>query len=200
MRFITIFMMLALLSACGGGKFIVKQSDDRFSEDKNPIYMSENNRISSKSIAGGFHIDDKGVYINPFVQKEKGTNKILLLGFNIVNKTDYTTMHGGVNQLGIIKNVTFRLDDGTIISKDVTNQDNRSSDTISYNSVARYASYEKWESGIIPISKSEFLKLANAKSLSCKIIGSRQSVVYEEKDIADNFISNLKQFSQQYLQ
>ena len=188
------------LTGCMTPKFAVKEADTRFSENKDPLYLAENNRISTKSIAGGIHIDEKGVYLNPFVSKNRDTGNIVLLGLNIVNKTDYDTTHGGVNQLGIIREVVFRFSNGDLITLNVSNQENRSSDTVSYNSVARYASYDKWETGAIRVSEEQLKKLATANSVSCKITGSKQSVVYEEKDVAPEFLANINQFYKSYVE
>jgi hypothetical protein len=199
MRIVTLAVAVMVLTGCVAPQFTVKEADTRFTENKNPLYLAENNRISTKSVAGGIHIDGKGVYLNPFVEKIRGTGQVMLLGFNIVNLTDYTTTAGGVNQLGLIREMVFRLSDGQLITLKVTNQENRSSDTISYNTIARYASYDKWETGVVEISKDAFEKLAFTDRLSCKISGSKQSVVYEEKDIAPTFLPNLRQFYVQYV-
>ena len=161
-----------MLSACGAGKFLVKEPDTRFNESTNPVYVSENNRISSKSIAGGIHIDSKGVYVNPFVEKDSA-GQVSLLGFNILNKTDFDTTMGGVNQLGVLQEVVFRLPSGELIALDVSNQENRSSDRITFNTVSRSAGYDKWESGLVTISKEDFARLAAAERVSAKITGSR---------------------------
>lgn len=134
MKIVILTIVAMALAGCTAPQFSVKEADTRFTENKNPLYLSENNRISTKSIAGGVHINKHGVYLNPFVKKDRGTGQVTLLGFNIVNKTDYTTMAGGVNQLGLIREVVFRLSDGQLITLKVTNQENRSSDTISYGS------------------------------------------------------------------
>lgn len=199
MRIVTLAIAAMALVGCAAPPFVVKEADTRFSENKNQLYLAENNRISTKSIAGGIHIDETGVFLNPYVEKTRGTGQVTLLGFNIVNKTDYNTMAGGVNQLGVIREVVFRFPDGQLITLKVTNQENRSSDTISYNTVARYASYEKWETGVAEISKEAFAKLALADRLSCRISGSRQTAVYEEKDIAPEFLTNLRQFYNSYV-
>lgn len=199
MRIVTLAIVAMALVGCAAPQFAVKEADTRFSENKNPLYLAENNRISTKSIAGGIHIDEKGVYLNPFAEKNRGTGQVTLLGLNIVNKTDYTTMTGGVNQLGLIREVVFRFPDGQLITLKITNQENRSSDTISYNTVAQYASYDKWETGIAEISEKAFEKLASADRVSCRITGSRQTAVYEEKDIAPEFLANLRQFYDSYV-
>lgn len=188
-----------VLSGCGAGKFAVKTADTRFSENKNPVYLSENNRISTKSIAGGFHIDDKGVFVNPFVAKDADTGEVTVLGFNVLNKTSYDTIMGGPNQLGVIQEVVFRLENGEIITLDVINQENRTSDTILYNSVSRSAGYDKWESGMVTISKADFAKLASASSISAKISGTKQSAIYETGDVSAAFLANIKQFYENYV-
>lgn len=197
-----LFTILAVfsLAGCVSPKFAVTEADTRFSEKKNPLFLSENNRISTKSIAGGMHIDEKGVYLNPFISKHRDTGAVLFLGLNVINKTDYDTTHGGVNQLGLIREVVFRFPSGELITLEVTNQENRSSDTIWYNSLAGYASYDKWETGSITITKQQLRQLASATALSCKIVGSSQSVIYEETEIAPEFLSNLKQFYETYVQ
>ncbi len=83
------------LSGCAGqggmfgpGKFEVVQADTRFSPDGNTVILSKNNRISSKSIAGGVHIDGTGVFINPSVTKSK-SGQVALLSLNITNMTQH---------------------------------------------------------------------------------------------------------------
>lgn len=192
-KLLPIFLTL-FITGCATPQFVVNEADNRFSENKNALFLSENNRISSKSIAGGIHIDNTGVFLNPFVEKDKDTGESVILGLTVVNKTDYDTTYGGVNQLGIIKEVIFRFTDGSILSLDAKNQENRTSDTISYNSVAKYASYDKWETATLLLTTKEFKKLATATSVSCKIFGSKQNVVYEEADISKTFLSNLNSF------
>jgi hypothetical protein len=187
-------VMLIFLSGCGGGKYIIEQVDTKFSEDKNPFYQSKNNRISTRSIAGGYHIDSKGVYINPFAKKDKVTGNLLVIGLDIINKTDVSSNIGGPNTLGIIRSIAFSLDDGSLIKLTAKKQENRSSDMITYNTVGRYASYNKWETGIVTLTKQQFLKLSSAKRLSCQIVGSKRTVTYKEDDITDEFINNIKHF------
>ncbi len=200
MRIVILVITLIVLTGCGAGQFAVKEVDNRFSEDKNPLYMAHNNRISSKSVAGGFYMDDKGVYLDPFVSKNRSNGLVTLLGFNIANKTDYTTMlgFGDINQLGLIQEVDFSLSEGQLISLKVNNQEENSSG-ISYNPIGQYASYSKTETGIAEISKDALEKLALAKHVSCKISGAKHTVIYEEKDIGPEFLDNLRQFYTVYV-
>ncbi len=187
------------LTGCGPGKFAVKHADTSFSKNKNPTYIAENNRISTKSIAGGFHIDDKGVFINPFVSKDIPSGKIVLLGFSILNKTSFDTgPMGSVNQLGLIREVVFRLPDGKIVTLRVKNQEYQAG-IILYDTVSRRAGHDVWESGTAIISKTDFAKLASANRISARVLGSRQSMVYEEGDISPEFLVNLKQFYDTYV-
>jgi len=198
-RILLIISVLFVISGCIAPTFKVKEADTRFSEIKDSLFISENNRISTKSVAGGIHIDAKGVYINPFVSKNRDSGDIVSLGFNIINKTDYDTTFGGSNQLGTIQEVVFRFPDEKLITLDVGNQENQSSDFISYNSVTSSASYDKWETGIIIVTKEQFQQIASATTLSCKITGSKQSVIYEEKDVSPKFIANINQFYNEYV-
>ncbi|MBE0502350.1 MAG: hypothetical protein IBX47_13020 [Desulfuromonadales bacterium] len=199
MKNLALIIATFVLVGCGVPQFSVKEADTRFSENNNQIYLSQNNRISTKSIAGGIHIDGTGVFLNPFLEKNRTTGELVFLGFNIINKTDYNSKYGGPNQLGIISDVVFLFPEGQLISLKVKNQENSTSDTISYNNVVGYASYNKWETGVVEISKKDFERLALTERFSCKITGTRQLVVYEEKDIAPVFKSNIKQFYDSYL-
>jgi hypothetical protein len=197
MRVTTLFLVFFLVGCAG--QFAVQEMDTRFSENKNSVYVSKNNRISIKSVAGGIHIDDKGVYINPFVEKDTKTKQVVRLGLAIMNVTDVNTMVGGVNRLGVIQEIVFRFRDGKLVTLSVTQQQNQSSGVPYYNAVGGYASMGMVESGMATISIADYEKIISADSLSCKISGSQGLVVYEEKDISDSFFLNLKQFYQQYV-
>ncbi len=191
-RLLVSVVILLGLMGCGAGQFTVKQSDDRFTENKNPLLISENNRISSKSAQGGVYVGDKGIYLNPFAERNKTTNQVIALGFNVINKTDYDTMSGDINQLGILKEVVFRINDGQLITLKVAAAENTTSST-------GYASSDKSETGIVAISQSDYEKLIGATAVSFKIIGTKRSRVYEEKDISSSFLQNLRQFYQTYV-
>jgi len=182
--------------SCATPEFTVKKSDTRFEETDGNLYMSENNRISTKSVGGGLHIDLKGVYINPFVEKNGGIKD---LGLIIINKTDYDTSYGDGNQLGIIKSVVFRLPGGDLIRLEVKGHENINTSPVRYNPAGRYASYNKSEIGTMSISLGEFKKLAYAEHITCKVTGSKRSVVFEEDEIEDKFLPNLRYFYESYL-
>ena len=199
MKNLIFLSLVLLLSACITPQYSVKKIADPYSENKNDVWQAEGNRISTMSIAGGGHIDTKGVYLNPYVEKKPGSSDIVSLGFIIINKADYDTTHGGVNQLGTIQTVAFILDNGELLSLQAVAQERRSDDTVSYNPIGRYAYYDVTEAAFIPLTRDQFRKLAGAFTYSCKITGTEQSVIYEKKDITDSFKKNIADFYQLYV-
>ncbi|MDH5394423.1 MAG: hypothetical protein OEY11_14660 [Gammaproteobacteria bacterium] len=198
MRFFVAAIFLVLVGCIGGpAPFVIKQADGRFSNNKDLIYSSLNNRISTKSVAGGTHIDSSGVFVNPFISTNKAGDKVLMLGFQVVNLADYSTAYGDVNQLGVIRRVIFRVG-GELIALDVVDRRNQSSGVVAFNPYSG-ASMDKSEAGTVLLSKREFLALSSGVAFSCKIIGSKRSVTYEEDDIAESFKQNLKQFAGRFL-
>lgn len=159
----------------------VKQVDTRFTEQKNLVFMSKNNRISSKSIAGGIHIDGSGVYINPIVVKSRETGTILLLGFSIVNMTSHDTAFGSPNTLGVIQKITFLLNGTKPIILPVKNSDIKWGETISYNTVTQSASSTIVESGFAFLSPEQYSEIISAESIAVQIQGSKRTATYEAK-------------------
>ena len=198
MRIFSLLFVLILSGCMGPAPFAIKQADNRFSESKIAVYTSQNNRISSKSIAGGTHINARGVFINPYISK-KPNGKIDSLGFNITNLTDTSSLYGSPNQLGIIQEISFKLSNGHLVKAQASGQKSQHYGGVYYNSVTRGASMEKSESAIVEISKKDFIELANAKSIACKITGSKRSVTYNQSDIADTFLANIKSFQMKHV-
>ena len=191
----TLLLISFLLAGCVLSPFKIKEADMRFSAGTEKLYISENNRISSKSIVGGIHLDSMGVYLNPFASKSKiNSSGFDSLGLSIINKTDYDTNYGDVNQFGMIRQVIFLFPDGELMTLNVTSQDSDTSGGIYYNSVSRSASYDKYEYGSVNMTKAQFEKIATSRSISCKIIGSKTSATYEESDIDKKFLVNILDF------
>jgi hypothetical protein len=183
----------------GPGKFEVKQVDSRFSENKNPTWTSENNRISKKSIAGGMHIDGSGVFVNPAVTKDAESGKVVWLALAIVNRTSYDTAYGSPNTLGDPQEISFLVNEAAPIVISIQKGDTRMADTSSYNSVSKSASRDIMESGIAVLTPDQYQQIVDAKTLAVKITGSKRSVVYEVKDIAKTFVPNLRSFFDSYV-
>lgn len=203
---VTTFLFLALVGCATGqggmfgpGKFEVIQADSRFSSTNNVIYTSLNNRISSKSIAGGIHIDGSGVFVNPVLTKSPDQSKVLYLGLHIDNMTSYDSTYGAPNRLGSIETITFLIDNGKPLILEVNNNKNEWSDVVSYNSATHSASSQIIESGVAMLSLEEYSSIISARTLAVKIRGSKRSIVYETKDISKGFVANLKQFYDFYV-
>ena len=198
---------LVILTGCAGqggmfgpGSFEIKQADTRFTEQKNPVFFSRNNRISSKSNVGGIHIDGSGVFINPTVMKSRDMGMILLLGFSIANMTSHDTAFGSPNTLGVIQKITFLLNGTKPIILPVKNGDVEWGDTVSYNTVTQSASSSIVEQGSAFLSPEQYREIISSESVAVQIQGSKQTATYEAKDISDSFIPNLKDFFHQYVE
>lgn len=182
----------------GPGKFEIVQADTRFDPNGNTVILSKNNRISSKSIAGGVHIDGTGVFINPSVTKSK-TGQVAMLSLNITNLTSHDSAWGSPNSLGVPESISFLVDGGRPIQLKIMAGDKEWSDAISYNSVTKSASSNITESGIVPLSIEQYKEIMSAQSLAVQIIGSKRSVTYEASDISKDFQKNLQDFYQKNL-
>jgi hypothetical protein len=190
-------MPLAHAGLFGPGKFEVVLADSRFDASGGVVLTSRNNRISKKSIVGGTHLDDAGVYVNPTVKKDGQTGQPLELGLVILNKTGYDTAYGSPNSLGIIQEIAFAPNSGNPVVLAVVGADSAWSDTTSFNPVTQSASKDITESGLAPLTLEQYQAIVSAKSVAVRIVGSKRSVTYEAKDLAPSFIPNLKSFLDQ---
>ncbi|MEZ5513773.1 MAG: hypothetical protein R3F58_07880 [Steroidobacteraceae bacterium] len=194
------FLIVAMVAApamaalFGPGKFKVVEADTRFTESGNPVFRSENNRISRKSVVGGIHLNADGVYVNPIATRSKASGEVLAIGLTVLNKTDFDTMYGGPNQLGVLREIAFLLDDSIPLVLPIENGRVDWADTSTYNSITRSASAQVAETGIARISIEQYRRVLSAKSIAVRIEGSKRSVTYEVKDIAPTFRENLQAF------
>lgn len=183
----------------GLGKFKVSQTDDRFSTNGLTTYSGLNNRISKKSVAGGVHIDAKGMFVEPVAIKRKADSALIGLSFFVHNETDFDTGYGAPNSIGAPQRITFLVDGGAPIALAISNGNRKWSDVTSYNSVTRSASSRITETGFADLTTEQFKRIIGATTLAVKIEGSGRSVVYEAKDISKAFIPNLSGFYASYL-
>ncbi|GLQ31620.1 hypothetical protein [Litoribrevibacter albus] len=183
-----ILIMALVLTGCfGPGKYQIKDAREVVSMDG---YYSVNNRISTKSVAGGLHVDDTGVFINPFAFDK--ANGEVMTGFKITNKTFYDTFYGSPNSLGNLQVITFEID-GEKHDFDImdTNSDWGS---IGYNTAIGSAGSSITETGVAYINKDVMLKIAQANTLIVYIYGTERSVKYDAEDVSQSFHVNLNQF------
>lgn len=214
MRIVILAITVIILVGCGTPlkKFEMNKADVPVTGSQNSLYLSQNNRISTtgfpKTIgfgtvrARGVIIDDSGVFLDPYVEKDLVTGQIITIGFNITNKT----RSGGIlEEFGPVQKLVFRLPDGQVINMKVTSQISNTAslntDTDSYNIAARHIteSFQPMEIGMAEISKDSFKKLASVQSFSCLISGPKITAFYDEDDIAPEFLHNIKAFYEAYV-
>lgn len=183
----------------GPPKFKVTQSDDRFSTDGTTTFSGQWNRISKKSLAGGVHIDDMGVYVEPMVIKDR-SGSILALEFFIHNEVSEDS--AGLGQtlaFGDLQRITFLADGGPPIVLSISHGDRQQIGGSTYNSINRMASAHVSESGFAKVSPDDYRRIMTAQTLLAKIEGSRRSMVYEAKDVSKSFQQNLRTFWDGYV-
>lgn len=198
------FMALALATPIhaqlfGLPKFKVEQSDDRFSIDGLTTYSAMWNRISKKSLAGGTHIDAKGVFVEPIVIKNRSNGSLQRLAFFIRNEAFYDTAYGAPLTFGTLKKITFLTGEGMPIALAIEKPESRWNDVTSYNSVTKSASSGILESGFAPVTPDQYQRILAATGLAVKVEGDKRSMIYETKDISKTFIPNLKSFYDGYV-
>lgn len=189
---LNLFMFLPLvlfMYSCGAPAFVIKSLDDKFADSKQPYgTVGENNRISTKSSQGGVHIDEKGVYIDPFLFKNRETNQIVTVGF-YVNHFN-SGISAGFNP---IEEIIFLTDSGARISLKIENK-GFDFDIGTWNTITSSYNSNFSEGGVAIISLNDFLLLKDAIWIEAKIIGKDREVIYERDDIANSFLINLKNF------
>lgn len=194
MNKLVLFALTALLAGCSGLSYQVTQLDSRFSEFD--TYVAEGNRISTKSIAGGVHIDNRGVQINPSASFDKD-GKLAALYISLLNVTDHSSMHGAPNSIGIPSAIEFLADDKRI--RVPLASERRHSDTVTRSANDRSLSIGIAEYGIGEITPADFTTIVNSQSLVVRVSGSRQSHTYENADIAPSFRANMRSFYERFV-
>ena len=187
-----IFIILALiisLYGCGAPSFIIKSLDDKFSDSNQPFgTIGQNNRLSTKSSKGGTHIDNKGVYIDPFIFKDRLTNKIVSVGFYI-NHFNFELSDG----FNPIEEIIFITDKNDRVSLEVKSRD-FDYDIGSWNTITKTYNTTFSENGTATTTIEDFKKLINANWIEAKIIGRERTQTYDKDEVSNDFLINLKQF------
>ena len=196
MRFAFIVAFSLMIVGCAP-QYRVRETVDEFSGSENVAVVAEGNRISAGSIAGGTHIDDSGVYVNPVLEKTPD-GEIISAAFMVYNSTSYDTNYGSPNSLGAINSLAF-IADGEAIQTEMINSDVSTSERTFYNSVSRSAGFDIRESAIFKTTTEDLRKLARAQSLRCQIKGSKRQVEYKDGDISKSFKGNLDSFVTNHL-
>lgn len=150
--------------------------------------MGKNNRLSTKSSQGGVHIDEKGVYLDPYVYLDRNTNGITSIGF-VVSHLNFDAYSG----FRPIHEIVFLTDSGdrVVLQVKALDSDFRVG---AWNSVSKEFNTSYGESCTSSITKDDFIKLAFSRSLEAKISGGKLSQTYDKRDVAASFITNLRAF------
>ncbi len=188
-KLLSAVVITVFLSACGSPQFSIIPTGDKFTDKNSPYgFIGKNNRISTKSTKGGTHIDSKGVYLEPYVFKNKNTDKIESVGFFV---THYN--YGPSDGFRPIQNITFLTDKGVRIVLEVKSKDSNFS-VGTWNSVSGEHNTTYNESGIITTSVNNFKILASSKWIEAKIKGRTISQTYNKNEISNSFIKNINMF------
>lgn len=185
----------------GPPKFKVSQSDDRFSTNGATTFAGQWNRISKKSLAGGVHIDDMGVFVEPIVIRDRASGQVLKLEFLVHNEVSEDSAGLG-DQLafGQLQRITFLADNGPPIALPIRNGEREQIGGIAYNGISRMASAHVSETGFADVTEADYRRIMGAGTLLAKVEGSRRSMVYEARDIAKSFQENLRSFWNGYVE
>lgn len=191
-KIINIFLVVSVIIAlygCGAPSFIIKSLDDKFADPNQPFgTIGQNNRLSTKSSRGGIHIDNKGVYIDPYIFKDRQTNEIVSLGFYI-NHFSFEISDG----FNPIEEIIFITDKDDRVSLEVKSRD-FDYDIGSWNTITKTYNTTFSESGTATTTQKNFKKLINANWVEAKIIGRERTQTYDKDDISNDFLNNLKNF------
>jgi len=201
-----------MLAGCLATRFAVVRTNIQDDGGARVLYMAENNRISNLDVEGGQSLGGKGIYLNPFVERDQGTGEISNLGFNIINQSmnliTENPEYESQGMLGDIKSVRFVLQDGRDV---VMTMAKRSIASVQrFNSMGLYSGHQYGlnhpvDSGIPAkitmalISLRDYFLLASASAVSCDIVGTKGTLSYLAQDIESDFLPNLKQFYEVYV-
>jgi hypothetical protein len=179
----------------GPPKFKIEQSDDRFSTNGTTTYHGLWNRISKKSLAGGVHIDARGVFVDPSVVIKRADGSVAALLFVVHNEVSLDSAGmGDALSFGQLERITFVTGEGEPIALPIDRSTSDGTGPTTYNSISRMASTDVRESGVAAVTPEQYRRIMAAPALLAKIDGSRRSMVYEAKDIAKDFRPNLQKF------
>ncbi len=184
------------MTGCASPEFTITTEQDAYKSAQSVLVRGENNRISTRTLMGGTHIDQKGLYIDPYLEKDRQTGATVRLGFNIAHRTSNDYIGSQRMQYGSIKEIVFKTDQGELIALQVTDTAISTAGHANDNFMAKYAQDAYTERGNARITPADLARLANAARVSAKVSGSNQSFVYEEKDVEPAFLENIRKFKE----
>jgi hypothetical protein len=202
----------AVLSGCLGTGFSVVISHIKDDHGERDLYIAENNRISNIDVEGGQSVGGKGIYLNPFVERDRATGEINYLGFNVINQSmnliTANPEYESQGLLGGIKSVRLTLNNGRNIVLPMVKR--RITSVQRFNRFGLYSVYRHplnhpvdspipAKITLALISLKDFVRLTEASGISCDIVGTAGTLTYLPQDIESDFLANLKQFYETYV-
>ena len=186
-KIVKIVLLMFVFVGCNPPGFVIKSLDDKFSDPHQPqVVVGQNNRLSFKSSDGGVHFDNKGVYVDPYILKDRKTGELISTGFYIHHFHDNFIY--GFNP---IKEIIILTDKGERIPLKVENKDLNIG---TWYPNLKFLNTIYYESGVASIDIDDVKKLINAHWIEVKIVGGDRSQTYNKDEISENFLGNLKRF------
>ena len=186
----TVLVLVGLLSACGTSgalidpRFSIIKSGDKFTDETVPYgYVGINNLLPRESV-GSLHY---GVYLDPFVFKDKNTNKIISLGLYVMYchyKHDYPFK--SMESIAFLTDAADRIE---VLVKPIGADFN----VVNWN-VNYHCPYS--ETGSIEMQMDDFEKLALADWITVEIHGGQGSHTFNRDDVRSSVTNNINIFYQ----
>ena len=174
--------------------FTIEPIGDKFTNPNQPKgFIGTENRLSKKSSMGGVHIDNKGVYINPYVYKDDG-GSIVRVGFSVYHMNfEYKNLFRPIQSIVFLNQNDERVEiKCKSLDVDV--------DLGYYNPISRDLQGTASETNDCECNEKDFKKLVGSTSIEIKISGGERSMVYETTEVLPSFLQNLKTFYNQQMQ
>ena len=184
---------LILVGCSSSPTFSINPIGDKFTDPNQPKgFIGDGNRLSSKSSMGGIHIDNKGVYINPYVFKNDN-GEIVKSGVSVTHMNfEYKDLFRPIESIVFLGENNQRVEVKCIpLDIDV--------DLGYYNPISNDLQGTASEQSDCKCNRAEFEKIISFNSIEAKINGGELSTVYEAEKVSQSFLPNLRLFYNQQL-
>jgi hypothetical protein len=187
---IILIVWAALIAAgCSAPQFEVVRMGDRFDPaDRPAFFMGKGNRLSAVSSRGGRHIDDRGLYIDPWALLDRESGRVLDCGFFILHYN-----YEPRDAFGPVWSVVFLTEAGKRVVLRARSE-GWAYDVYGWNDISDDFDSAFWEKAWAPAAPEDLAVLAAARRLEVKVEGGRLSRVYGPDQVSDRFTANLRSF------
>lgn len=198
-RFLSFCILALFLAGCAiTPKFTVTTNENDKFADKSVLEVhSYNNRLSDKSICGGTHIDEQGLYIGniAYIKDNKIIRNSIVASYSAnAQAGGWIQGMSGCYKQGFqpILKVIF-IADGKNITVNLTPGKSDLHFT-NYNNISGGFGGQFFEASIGDLPFSDLELIANANVLDIKVVGGTNSQVFEQHELEKTFKTNLKTF------